>query len=107
MLFGEQKPDVIFALSKPRSPKRLLKVVESFSNELYLVQADSFRGWSPEELSRLVPSKRGIVMTSPEEALLKALESSAARPVCVCGSFYLVGRVKAFLRKIGRLPFPS
>jgi len=104
-LFGERKITVLFALSKPKKPKRLLPLVEPFARRLYLLQADAQRGWSPQELLPWVRTAEPLVGPGPEEALKEALEtSSGGEPVCVCGSFYLAGRARAYLRRAGRLP---
>ena len=91
---------VIFGVLKDKKYGEMVKHLCPLADEVIITLPDSERAVPPELLLPIVARycRKTEIVTQPREAFRKAILDAAADDlICVCGSLYLVGEVKAFL----------
>lgn len=92
------------ALEDKRS-ESMLPLLAGCAEQILLTRVPSARTEKPEALARLLPERRARIVDRPSDALVaEVLESG---PLVVCGSLYLVGEVRAELRRRFGVPLPA
>lgn len=95
--------DLLFGALADKDVARMLPPLAARSGQITLTRAPSPRALAPEALAALIPGRPAMLEPEPEAALERAL-AAGARPLLVCGSLYLVGALRATLRRLHGVP---
>ncbi len=93
---------LLFGALRDKDVGEMLPLLGGGATRVVLTTPASPRAIPPEELLSLLPEGSAEVVPDPRDALVAALDS--ARPVVVCGSLYLVGAIRAELRRAFGVP---
>ncbi len=99
--FGDKKTVVLCAVMKDKDVQGIVKTFSEFAGTAITVKADEMRGEDPKKLSEHF-IERGVASVSEnsiKEAYKKAIQIAKDEKtlLVICGSFYLVGKIKAIL----------
>ncbi len=104
-------PAMLAGVLGDKDARAMLAVLAPAAGELVLTRPPHGRGRDPEELRPLLPAGTAArVEADPAAALdrvLGAAAASGADTVVVCGSIYLVGALRAELRRRWGVPAPA
>jgi dihydrofolate synthase / folylpolyglutamate synthase len=90
---------LVFGVMNDKKVDELASVLFDRADHLILTRPDNIRAADVAELQRLAKSRTSIVTHSAAEALQKAKEiTPASGLICITGSLYLVGEVKALTK---------
>ncbi|MEE2775462.1 MAG: folylpolyglutamate synthase/dihydrofolate synthase family protein [Acidobacteriota bacterium] len=103
---GKERWQVIFGTLDDKPAESMLGEILPHAERLILTAPDSPRATSPETLLPLHGADRFLFASTCAEALDLALGVPAPR-VVACGSIYLVGEVRAELRRRFGVPAPT
>jgi len=98
--------DLLFGVLADKDVGEILPVLADNARRVILTSPDSHRALPPEEIERLLPAGRVVVVPAAAPALDRALAGDHELLV-VCGSIYLVGEVRALLRERFGAPPPA
>lgn len=102
--FIQCKITLVFGAMRDKNLSEIASILFPLAENLILTRADNLRSAPPEKLSELVPQNLPIekvfITESASEAIKKAREITALEDlICVTGSLYLVGEMKAVLNQ--------
>ncbi len=98
--------DLLFGTLDDKRSEQMLPPLAAAAEQIVLTRPAGDRGLEPAALEPLLPAGRAIVEPRPGAALERAL-GGAAPLLVVCGSFYLVGEVRALLTRRFGVPPPA
>lgn len=108
-LGGErERVDVLFGVLADKDAREMLEGLAPHARRFVFTAPASPRARLPEELTELLPASFGgetEVVAAPRAALLQAL-ATASRTLVVCGSIFLVGEIRRYLREEFGVPEP-
>jgi len=90
---------LLFGMLASKVDRAALRALFAMAGDVVLTAAPSPRGLSPQELARQVGAEGAEALLDPSEALAHALKRAGGDLVVVSGSIYLVGAVRADLRR--------
>jgi dihydrofolate synthase/folylpolyglutamate synthase len=98
--------DLLFGVLADKDAGEILPILAAGARRVILTSPDSDRALPPEEMERLLPAGRVVVVPAAAPALDRALAGDHELLV-VCGSVYLVGEVRGLLRDRFGTPPPA
>jgi dihydrofolate synthase/folylpolyglutamate synthase len=98
--------DLLFGVLADKDVGEILPVLAEGARRVILTSPDSHRALPPEEIEKLLPTGRVVVVPAAAPALDRALAGDQELLV-VCGSIYLVGEVRGLLRYRFGAPPPA
>jgi dihydrofolate synthase / folylpolyglutamate synthase len=104
---GSPPPVLLFGVLGDKEVGAMLPPLAGRARSVVLTRPPGDRGRDPRQLLALLPPGTGAeTEPDPERAAARALESAArtAAPVVVCGSIFLVGAVRAWMRGTFGIP---
>jgi dihydrofolate synthase/folylpolyglutamate synthase len=104
---GGPSPVLLFGVLRDKEVEAMLPPLARRAGRVVLTRPPGDRGREPGELLALLPAGTAAeIEPDPERAAARALEveAPAAAPVVVCGSIFLVGAVRSWLRRTFGVP---
>jgi dihydrofolate synthase/folylpolyglutamate synthase len=104
---GGPPPVLLFGVLRDKEVEAMLPPLARRAGRVVLTRPPGDRGREPGELLALLPPGTAAeIEPDPERAAARALEveAPAAAPVVVCGSIFLVGAVRSWLRRTFGVP---
>jgi dihydrofolate synthase/folylpolyglutamate synthase len=98
--------DLLFGVLADKDVGEILPALAEGARRVILTSPDSHRALPPDEIERLLPAGRVVVVPAAAPALDRALAGDHELLV-VCGSIYLVGEVRGLLRHRFGAPPPA